>query len=266
MNKEELLNKVVSDETTMTEIVMSDSIDDVRNIFATNGVELTNDELNSFVSAIRSVSYTHLDGCNAGNIMRAAKKYGFECHGYRREPEQLRSLGMPCLIHWNFNHFVVLEGFKGKYVFVNDPAVGRRKLSWEEFDDAFTGIVLTFAPTETFVREKKPHTTAAFIKERLSGQYEVLTKLFIAGFTLVFPGIILPITLQIFMDDVLIGGNTSWFNKLIMFIVATIAFQAALSLYRDLVLVKLQKKMVLTSAREFIDTLFRLPISFFRCV
>lgn len=203
------------------------------------------------------------DGCNAGNIMRAAKKYGFECHGYRREPEQLRSLDMPCLIHWNFNHFVVLEGFKGKYVFINDPAVGRRKLSWEEFDDAFTGIVLTFAPTETFVREKKPHTTAAFIKERLSGQYEVLTKLFVAGFTLVFPGIILPITLQIFMDDVLIGGNTSWFNKLIIFIVATIAFQAALSLYRDLVLVKLQKKMVLTSAREFIDTLFRLPISFF---
>ena len=95
------------------------------------------------------------DGCNAGNIMRAAKKYGFECHGYRKELDGLRELETPCIIHWNFNHFVVFEGFKGKNAFINDPAMGRRKLTVEELDDCFTGIVLTFKPTEDFVKEKK---------------------------------------------------------------------------------------------------------------
>ena len=103
------------------------------------------------------------DGCNAGNIMRAAKKYGLQCRGFRKEPEALRSLDMPCIIHWNFNHFVVLEGFrtqgrgskKRDYVYINDPAVGRRRLTPEEFDEGFTGIVLTFALTDAFRKEKK---------------------------------------------------------------------------------------------------------------
>ena len=95
------------------------------------------------------------DGCNAGNIMRAAKKFGFECHGYRKELDGLKELPTPCIIHWNFNHFVVFEGFKGKHAYINDPAMGRRKLSIEELDDAFTGIVLTFKPEKTFKKEKK---------------------------------------------------------------------------------------------------------------
>ena len=53
------------------------------------------------------------DGCVAGNIMRAAKKYGFECHGYRKELDGLMKLPVPSIIHWNFNHFVVFEGIKG---------------------------------------------------------------------------------------------------------------------------------------------------------
>ena len=94
------------------------------------------------------------DGCNAANILKAATKYGLECKAYRKEPEALKSMHMPCLIHWNFNHFVVLEGFKGKSVYINDPAVGRRKLTLEEFDDSFTGVVLTFKKTDKFKPEK----------------------------------------------------------------------------------------------------------------
>lgn len=203
------------------------------------------------------------DGCNAGNIMRAAKKYGFECHGYRKEPEDLKKLTPPCIIHWNFNHFVVFEGFKGKYAYINDPAMGRRKLTMEELDDSFTGIVLTFKPTPSFQKEKKPKTLAQFVKSRLQGQYGVLGKLLFTGLLLVFPGLLLPVLSQVFMDDVLVAGNADWFGKLILFMAAAILLQVVLTLYRDAVLVRLQKKMVLLSARSFLSCLFRLPISFF---
>ena len=203
------------------------------------------------------------DGCNAGNIMRAAKKYGFECHGYRKEPEDLKKLTPPCIIHWNFNHFVVFEGFKGKYAYINDPAMGRRKLTMEELDDSFTGIVLTFKPTPSFQKEKKPKTLVQFVKSRLQGQYGVLGKLLFTGLLLVFPGLLLPVLSQVFMDDVLVAGNTDWFGKLILFMAAAILLQVVLTLYRDAVLVRLQKKMVLLSARSFLSCLFRLPISFF---
>ena len=203
------------------------------------------------------------DGCNAGNIMRAAKKYGFECHGYRKELEGLKQLKPPCIIHWNFNHFVVFEGFKGKHAYINDPAMGRRKLTIEELDDAFTGVVLTFEPTVNFVKEKKKNTLFKFIGNRLNGQYSVLFKLLFIGILLVFPGLLLPVLSQVFMDDILMGGNTGWFMELIIFMIATILLQVCLTMYRDAILVRLQKKMVLLSAREFLSNMFRLPISFF---
>jgi len=203
------------------------------------------------------------DGCNAGNIMRCAKKYGLDCHGYRKEPAALRELQPPCIIHWNFNHFVVFEGFKGKHAYINDPAMGRRKLTMEELDDAFTGIVLTFTKTDSFVKEKKKNTMMSFIKHRLKGQYSTLFRLLFVGLLLVFPGLLFPVLSQVFMDDVLVGGNTTWFTKLILFMCATILLQAVLTIYRNVVLAKLQKKMVLLSAREFLHNMFRLPISFF---
>lgn len=203
------------------------------------------------------------DGCNAGNIVRAAKKYGFECHGYRKELDGLKELVPPCIIHWNFNHFVVFEGVKGKYAYINDPAIGRRKLTMEELDDGFTGIVLTFQPAEGFKKEKKKHTLIKFICDRISGQTSVLLKLLFVGLLLVFPGLVFPVLSQVFMDDVLMAGNTGWFTKLILFMCATVLLQILLTVYRDRILVKFQKKMVLLSARDFLTNMFRLPISFF---
>lgn len=203
------------------------------------------------------------DGCNAGNIMRCAKKYGLDCHGYRKEPAALRELQPPCIIHWNFNHFVVFEGFKGKHAYINDPAMGRRKLTYEELDDCFTGIVLTFAKTEAFVKEKKKNTLMSFVRYRLKGQSATIFKLIFVGLLLVFPGLLFPVLSQVFMDDVLVGGNTSWFTKLILFMCATILLQAGLTIYRNNLLAKFQKKMVLMSTREFLYNMFRLPISFF---
>ena len=86
--------------------------------------------------------------CSAGDIVRATERCGFSWTGYRKEPETLREFNMPCIVHWDFNHFVVLEGFKDGHVFINDPAIGERKLTEQEFDQSFTGVVLFLQPTD----------------------------------------------------------------------------------------------------------------------
>lgn len=203
------------------------------------------------------------DGCNAANIYKAATKYGLECKAYRKEPEALKTMQMPCLIHWNFNHFVVLEGFKGKNVYINDPAVGRRKLTKEEFDDSFTGVVLTFKKTERFIPEKKKSGFVQFIKGRIKGQYGVIFKLFYVGLLLVFPGLIIPVLSQTFLDDVLIGGYNDWLTKILVFMTALIVLKSCLTYYRGVMLQKFRAKLTLTSGYRFLQHMFRLPIGFF---
>ena len=113
------------------------------------------------------------DGCNMKNIMRAGRKFGLEVHGYSKDLEGLFELPVPCIIHWNFNHFVVWEGRKGKACYINDPAMGRRKLTVEDIDDCFTGVVLTFAPTKDFERSNESETLRTFVFQRLKGQFGV---------------------------------------------------------------------------------------------
>ena len=203
------------------------------------------------------------DGCVAGNIMRAAKKYGFECHGYRKELDGLMKLPVPSIIHWNFNHFVVFEGIKGKYAYLNDPAVGHRKLTIQELDEGFTGIVLTFAPTAAFQKEKKQGTFFPFLKRRLKGRVGVLVKLVYVGVLLFFPGLILPVLSQTFIDDVLCNGYKDWLTKILVFMGSCIVFKVALSYYRSMLLQKLKSVMCTMSGTRFLTHMFQLPITFF---
>ena len=203
------------------------------------------------------------DGCNAANLMRAAKRFGLECHGYRKESEALKEIQTPCIIHWCFNHFVVFEGCKGKSAYINDPAFGRRRLSWEELNDCFTGVVLTFAKTDAFRTERKTGTPWAFAASRLKGQQGVLFKLFYVGLLLVFPGLVLPLLARVFLDEVFLGGSIDWLPGILAAMEAMIALKAGLTYYRSVVLQRLRSKLTLTSGLAFIQHLFRLPADFF---
>ena len=145
------------------------------------------------------------DGAKAANIIKAAKKFGLQAKGFKCEPKDLAQLSFPAIIHWNFNHFLVLEGHRGKYFYLNDPACGRRKVSEQEFDEAFTGVVITFEKMSDFKPIGKPVRLFQLLKPLLNRNAIFL--LLFAGLALTFPGILLALMSRIFLDTVITTDN-----------------------------------------------------------
>lgn len=203
------------------------------------------------------------DGSKAGNILRAAAKYGLEAHGYRRELFELEVMEPPCVIHWNFDHFVVYEGTKGGMYYLNDPAVGHRTVTEKELDWGYTGIVLTFRPTDGFVKQSRRRTFLPDVQKRLQTEKAAAAALFLMGGLLVLPGFLMAAFSQIFVDDILEGGNSRWLGALLAALLVTLLCQTFFQELRSRLLIRLQNKITLENSRLFICHMLQLPMDFF---
>ena len=151
------------------------------------------------------------DGSKASNIWTAAEHYGFDVEAYKTSPEHLRDHGtFPCIIHWNMEHFVVLDGFRGEHVYLNDPARGQVRITWEEFDESFTGVVLIPTPSGSFEPSGKRQSMFEFAKKNLAGAGAATAFVAIAAFIASLFGIVNATTSRIFMDRLLTGVNPDW--------------------------------------------------------
>lgn len=204
------------------------------------------------------------DGCNAKNICAAAEKYGFTTAGRRWSSEKLiKNAKLPCIIHWNFNHFVVFEGKKGNHYYLNDPAIGRRRLTYEELDDGFTGVVLLLSPTSDFSKSKKEKRLFNFLRERLKGQKSAILALLRLGLCTAPTAVVMPMFTQIFVDDILLDGNRSWMLGLLLCMGGAMLLNAALMLCRGNLILRFQNKMTLLSAYRMVSHMLRMPMNFY---
>ena len=204
------------------------------------------------------------DGSNALNVMRAARNYGLEATGYRYEPDYLRDNGtFPCIAHWEFNHFVVVDGFKNDKVYLNDPARGTVVISFEEFDEKFTGLCILFSPSEKFEPGGKQKSTLEFAKKRLVGCGVAIAFVVAMNIISSLIGVINPVFSRIFMDRLLTGKDPGWHIPFIIVMAAFGFVQIASQFISTIYSKRIDGKMSIYGTTSYMWKVFNLPMDFF---
>ena len=204
------------------------------------------------------------DGSNARNILKAARSYGLAAKGYRYEPNDLRRDGkFPCIIHWNFNHFVVLDGFRGNKAILNDPAKGKYAVPLKTFDDSFTGICLLFEPTEDFTPGGKPPSVLAYAKKRLKGAGSAVAFAAITALITAITGVISPAFSRVFVDRLLTGQNPEWFIPFIIGLSLLSVLQLVVGWINAVYSLKINGKLAMVGSTAFMWKVLRMPMEFF---
>ncbi|MCR4657097.1 MAG: NHLP family bacteriocin export ABC transporter peptidase/permease/ATPase subunit [Lachnospiraceae bacterium] len=204
------------------------------------------------------------DGSNGRSILLAARNYGLTAKGYRFEPDYLRDNGtFPCIAHWEFNHFVVVNGFKKDKVYLNDPARGTYAVSMEEFDEKFTGLCMQFSPSEAFHPDGQKKSTVEFARKRLAGcgiaiAFVVMTNI-IASLT----GIIDPVFSRIFMDRLLTGKDPSWCFPFIVLLSVFGMIKIITQLIQAIYSRKIDGRMSVYGSASYMWKVLNLPMDFF---
>ena len=203
------------------------------------------------------------DGSKANNVLRAARTYGLVAKGFKKEPGQLKTIVVPMIVHWNFNHFMVLEGFRDGKAYLNDPAAGPLVIPEDEFDQSFTGVALVFERGPEFTRGGEAPSLVRALARRLPGSRVALSFVIAAGLALIVPSIVAPVFNKVFVDDVLVRGMVGWLKPLLIAMVVTSLIIAALVRLQQHYLLRFETKLSVETSGKFFWHVLRLPVAFF---
>jgi len=220
--------------------------------FGNHGISLEQLRLDCFVSR---------DGVSAKGIKLAAEKNGLSCRALRIETEDVEALKLPAILHWEMSHFVVLTGMSEKWFYINDPAVGRVKVSRDRFDSSFTGIVMEFEKTEAFVRSKRSaHSfTGNSVVRFLPGLIAIsLLCALVTTFSM-----IVPYFNSVYLDKMILENNTRYTTVFALSFTAVVLLRFLSAFLRERVSYKVEKDLNVDLSVGFMEKMMRLPISFF---
>ncbi|MEY3870802.1 MAG: hypothetical protein RLZZ338_4696 [Cyanobacteriota bacterium] len=203
------------------------------------------------------------DGSKASNVLKAARNYGMVAKGYKREFAQLKEIKPPFIVFWNFNHFLVVEGFVGDRVWLNDPASGPRSVSIKEFDEAYTGVVLLMEPGPEFKRSGRNTNIIGALFARLKNSLFDLLLCIIAGFLLVIPELALAAISQVFVDNILMENRLDWLKPLLGVMGITLCCKTVLTFIQLNKLRFLNLRLSISLTGQFLWHILRLPVGFY---
>lgn len=215
------------------------------------------------LAELRQACGVSRDGVTAASILKAARKYGLEASGYKKSLDRVMQVEPPFIAFWHFNHFLVVDGFTDKWVYLNDPATGPRRVTQAEFDEGYTGIVLGFKPGEKFERGGQKDDLVGTLWDRLKPSTGALLLALIAGFFLVLPALVLPALSRIFVDSVLVGGRMEWLPYLLLGLLIIAIVEGWLTALQRRYLRSLRIKLAVGMTSRFVWHVLRLPVGFY---
>ncbi|MBT5953730.1 ATP-binding cassette domain-containing protein [bacterium] len=212
---------------------------------------------------IRFLCGVSRDGSRASSIIKTANHFGLNATGFKLSPEDLLEQTLPVIVFWNFNHFLVLEKLTPTYAYLNDPASGRRRISYSEFLESYSNITLSFTKSDTFSKSGKKRSMFSELFSILKTNTSFLTYIFITSILLAITAILIPNFLSIFIDVILVEKETSWISHLVAAIVITSCLQALLTYLQQQQVLKLQTILSVTHSSRLFWKIIHLPSTFF---
>ncbi len=203
------------------------------------------------------------DGSKAKNIVKAARNYGLKAEGMRINALEIKKQSTPCIIFWDSRHFVVLKGFKGSLVYINDPAKGAITVTTEEFLSNYSGICLAFEPTEAFEKGGKPKSVIHFMRSYISGTASGFVYMSITGLLLTMISIALATFGRVLIDHLLTKENVAWIPYFFTAMMVLFLFQVVLTICNSLYLLYMNGRLGMVANTRFMWHVLRLPVSFF---
>jgi NHLM bacteriocin system ABC transporter peptidase/ATP-binding protein len=215
------------------------------------------------VDALRVACGVGRNGAKISNLLKAARGFGLEAHAWSTTASELPKLDTPFMVFWNFNHFVVVEGFDDGLVYLNDPASGRRQVDARDFAEAFAGVVLTFAPGPSFKPQRPRIGLFGGMLGRLTSDRPAVMFAALTGLFLVVPGMVMPVFTTLFVDRIVVDGQMAWFLPILLGLLVSTVLEAGLSWLQGAHLLRLQYKLSLASTSRFFWHVLHLPVLFF---
>jgi len=204
------------------------------------------------------------DGSNAFYIKEAARRYGLDTKAFRKPADGLDTKQPPLMVLWQWNHFLVVEGFGRGVVYLNDPAQGRRTVSRDEFSRSYSGIAFTFSKTEEFACEGRRPSVVRGLLRRLGSSKRALLFVILSGLILTIPTLVAAAYQRIFLDEILIQGRLDWLKPLLIAMGLTALVRLAAVGLQQVSLTRLEVRLSLAESVKFLQHLLRLPVSFYQ--
>ena len=224
-------------------------------VLAYHGKHVAREELRSALGPTR-------DGVRAAHLLRTGRHFGLRGRGFKAELDALRQVPRGAVLHWQFNHYVVLQGVGKQHIDIVDPARGPRRVPWHELDKAFTGVVLIFEPGADFVTsDNRPKRKGLYANLLRAGDWK---RIFSISFASQLVSLALPMLVALIVDRVLPRSDEQLLYVVAIGLALIAAFYGLSQIVRGHLLLHLRTVLDAKMSMELVDRMLALPFTFFQ--
>jgi ATP-binding cassette subfamily B protein len=215
-------------------------------------------------SRLRDLAHVDLSGSSLANLASAAEHLGFSTRGMKFDYDTLLSVSLPCIVHWQGYHYIVVYRINEKNVWVSDPALGLRKYDKDYFSKNWNGITLILEPTPEFERKEEDRSSFRNFIQFILPNKLILSEIFIASLLLNVFGLASPIFTQNIVDKVLMHRNVSMLNIMLIGMLIVLVFRILTMIVRQYLVIHTSMKIDLRMLVLFYKHMLALPLGYFK--